>query len=392
MAHPAPPSATLGAGVPGGAGTAEHGGLRVLHLDTQRGWRGGERQVFWLARELARLGHHGAIAARPAEPLARRAAGEGIPVIPCEPLVPVDPLAALALRRRIVRDGYAIVHAHTAHAVTLGALATLGTNAALVVTRRVDFAIGGGIGTRWKFARAAAVIAISRKVKEVLEDGGVPAAKIAVIPSGADLSRPMRRAAQERLAALGVRAERGPLVAMVAALVEHKDPLNFVRAVAEARRLSRDATFQALLVGDGELMVAVRAERARLALEDTLLLAGWQNDADEIVAACDVLVLSSQEEGLGSVLLDGMQAGKPIAATMAGGIPDIVADGETGLLAPIRDPARLGAALARLCADPALRARLGAAGAQRVREFSVTRTAERTADVYRRVLAARSAS
>jgi glycosyltransferase involved in cell wall biosynthesis len=366
--------------VTGRAGRA----LRVLHLDTQRGWRGGERQAFWLARALAASGHHSAVAARPDEPLAAAARDAGLEVIACEPLASADPLAATRLRRRLVQERVDILHAHTANAVTLGAMATVRTDTRLVVTRRVDFPLNPGAGTRWKYARAAAVIAISQRVREVMLASGIQERRMVVIPDGVDLARPMTPASPVRLAGLGVRPGVA-LVVMVAALVGHKDPLTFVRAVAAAR--DAGARFQALLAGDGFLRDAVRREHARLALGDHLLLAGWQEEADALIAAADVVVLSSSEEGQGSVLLDAMQCAKPVAATSAGGIPDVVVDGETGLLVPPGDPAALGEAIARLCRDRGLRARLGAAGAQRAGRFAIERVADETLDVYRRVLA-----
>ncbi len=358
--------------------------LRVLHLDTQRGWRGGERQAFWLARALAAAGHASAVATRPEEHLAAAARGAGLEIVPCEPLASADPLAATRLRRRLVDDRFDILHAHTANAVTLGAMATLRTDARLVVTRRVDFPLNRGAGTRWKYGRAAAVIAISQRVHEVMLASGIPARRMTVVPDGVDLARPMHAASTERLVRLGVRPGV-PLVVMVAALVGHKDPLTFVRAVAAAR--DAGARFQALLAGDGFLRASVEAEHARLGLAGTLALAGWVDDADALIAAADVFVLSSSEEGQGSVLLDAMQCGKPVAATRAGGIPDVVVDGETGLLVAPGDPAALGGAIARLCGDAALRASLGAAGTQRVGAFAIERVAEATVAVYRRALA-----
>jgi glycosyltransferase involved in cell wall biosynthesis len=357
--------------------------LRIVHLDTQRGWRGGERQAFWLARALARSGHDSIVAARPDDALAAAALEAGLPLLRCVPLASADPLAAALLRRQLVRRRVDILHAHTANAVTLGALATLGTRTRLVVTRRVDFPLNRGPGTRWKYSRAAAVIAISRRVRDVLAASGVPAERMTVIADGADLERPMLPAPPARLTALGVRPGV-PLVVMVAALVGHKDPLTFVRAVASAREAGAD--LQALLAGDGFLREAVRAERDRLRLEEHLVLAGWQDDADGLIAAADVIALSSSEEGQGSVLLDAMQCGKPVAATSAGGIPDVVTHDETGLLVSPGDPAALGAAIARLCADPELRSRLGAAGAARVRRFAIEQTADATLGVYHRVL------
>jgi len=363
--------------------TAGGATLRVLHLDTERGWRGGERQVLWLARELAERGHHSVVGARPGQPLSRAAGAAGLPLIGCAPLFPASPVAALRLRASIRHGRFDIVHAHTAHALTMGALATLQTRAVLVVTRRAVFPLGRGTVTRWKYSRARAVIAISRQVREVMIAGGVPPHSITVVPSGTDLTRAKQPASPDRLRALGVTPGL-PLVLMVAALGNDKDPLTFVRSVADAR--DRGARFQALLAGDGHLMEAVLAERQRLGLEQTLRVPGWLEDADALVASCDVLVLSSRHEGLGSVLLDAMHNGKPVAATTAGGIPEVVADGETGLLVPPEDPVRLGAAIDRLCGDAGLRSRLGQAGARRVQEFSVARMTDATMDVYRQAL------
>src|SRR2546422_7757977 len=94
--------------------------LTVLHIDTERGWRGGERQVFWLAREMHRLGHHPLIAARPRELLATRALAVGLEVVACNPSGELDLRAPWRLRAAIRRAAVDVVHAHTAPGLTLG--------------------------------------------------------------------------------------------------------------------------------------------------------------------------------------------------------------------------------------------------------------------------------
>jgi L-malate glycosyltransferase len=363
--------------------------IRVLHVDTERGWRGGERQALWLARELANRGHVSVVAARRDEPMSARAADAGLPVVDCAPATELDPRAAWRLRREILTRRIDVVHAHTAHAVAVGAMATIGTRVPLVVSRRVDFSLRRNAGTRWKYGRAAVIVAVSNAVAEVLVSGGIARDRIVVVPDGVDLGRGVEPASSDTLAACGV-APNSPLVVQVAQLVGHKDPLNFVRAMAYASRVAPKV--QALLVGDGPLRDAVVGEVARLGLGDVVRVLGYRTDADALLAAATVACLSSREEGMGSVLLDAMAFGRPIAATRAGGIPEVVIDDETGLLAERENPQALGATIGRLVNDRALAARFAEAGRRRVREFSVERMTDRMIDVYERVTAERDAS
>src|SRR6185503_1447011 len=178
--------------------------LRVMHVDTERGWRGGERQTLWLARELVRRGFRSPIAARYGEPLAERATAAGLDVVECSPAFELDVRAAWQLRQAIRERKIEIVHAHTAHAVAVAALATLNTEIPMVVARRVDFPLRDNVGTRWKYGRAAAIVAVSRAVAGVLERGGVAADRIHVVPDGVDMHRSVTPASRDTLEALGV--------------------------------------------------------------------------------------------------------------------------------------------------------------------------------------------
>lgn len=337
-----------------------------------------------LADALGRAGYRNIIAARPGEPLAQRAEARGIIVVPIVPGSEFDPGAILGLRRAVAKHGVDVVHAHTAHAVSLAALAVLRTRTSMALTRRVDFRLRQHAGSRWKYRRADAIIAISAAVAAVMMEGGIPADRIDIIPDGIDLTRAIEPATTATLVALGV-LPSAPLVVKIAALVAHKDPLTFVRAIAVARQLVPD--LQALLVGKGPLRAEVEAERDRLGLAGVLHVTGFRPDADELLAAADVASLSSQEEGMGSVLLDACMLGRPIAATAAGGIPEVIQDGVSGLLSPPGDPDALGGAIARLLTDRLLAARCATGALARARDFSIDRTASSTAAVYERVLA-----
>ena len=357
-----------------------HTPVSVLHIDTERGWRGGERQVLWLAESLARWGNECVIAARPNEPLALRAAELGLRVLPCAPRWEFDPVAATMLARFIHREGIQIVHAHTAHAASIALLCA--RDAQTVITRRVDFRVGRDWVSKHKYRRAAAVIAISEAVANALVASGIDSRQIEIIPSGIDLTRSVPRAENRTLRLLGI-PENALMVVMVAALVRHKDPLTFVRAMKTVVDAVPNA--HALVIGDGPLRPAVERAIAQSGLGENVHLAGYRGDADALLSAADVVALSSREEGMGTVLIDALWMGKAIAATRAGGIPEVVQDGVCGLLSPIEDGSALGSAISRLLMDSALRTRFGITGRARASEFSVDNTAGRTALIYERV-------
>jgi glycosyltransferase involved in cell wall biosynthesis len=360
--------------------------LTTLHIDTERGWRGGERQVLWLCEVLRRMRHRVLLATRPTEPLAAHARERGLEVVPCTPRFEFDPCSARRLRDVVRGERVDVIHAHTAHAVSQAALAKRGTNAAMVVTRRVDFVLRQNWPTRWKYRQADRIIAISRAVSAALTASGVDPARIELIPSGIDLTRTITPASPERLSALGI-PPGVPLVVQVSQLVTHKDPLTFVRAVAVARR--QVPTLHALLAGEGYLRPEVDREIAALDMASVLQAPGYCADADALLAAASVCTLSSEEEGLGTVLLDAMSLGKPVVATAAGGIPEIVEAGSSGLLAPVHDHAQLGRLMARVLTEPDLGAQLAAGARARAAAFSVEETARRTCEVYSDVLAKR---
>lgn len=359
--------------------------LVVLHVNTQRGWRGGERQTLWLAEALHRLGHRSIVAARAGDELARRVSASGLELVEIDPAFEGDPRAAMTLRRTVREQRVDVVHAHAAHATGLSALALVRLDEPpLVVTRRMDIPLRANVGTRWKYGRVRAVIAISRAAAAALESSGVAAERIHIVPSGIDLDRSLTPAGSDTLAGIGI-PEGVPLVVQVGQLAGDKDPVTFVRAMAAVRARVPDA--RGLLVGDGPLRPVVEREIAALGLGESVRLAGYRTDADALLAAADVVTLTSRREGLGSVLLDALAAGRPVVATNAGGIPDAVFEDETGFLVPTGDAAALGAAIANVLRDPMLSERLSAAALLRAQEFGMQSIAKRTLDVYRLAMA-----
>jgi glycosyltransferase involved in cell wall biosynthesis len=362
-------------------GARPDAGPRVVHVDTERTWGGGQRQLCLLAAGMRRRGVSSWVAARPDSRLAAELSCQGVPVLALAPACEWDPVAVRRLRAMLREARADVVHAHAAHAAAIAALACLGTPARLLVTRRVALPLRRNPLSRWKYSRPERFIAVSERVRRALAASGLSPDRIVVVRSGVDLTGPIVRATGARLRELGIDRPRR-LVVMVSALVPpHKDPETFVAAVAAARAMGCD--IQGLLVGAGPLARNAERARRRFGLDGALRLAGFCGDAVELLAAADVAVLSSRDEGLGTSLLDAMLAGVPVVATAAGGVTEIVRDGVDGLLVPVGDGPALGAAVARVLGDADLRAALVRGGRERVKDFSIDSTVEGTLAVYR---------
>ncbi len=353
--------------------------MRVLHVDPERGWGGGEVQVMALLGELGRRGHASRVAAHPDGPLARAATAAGVPVIPLAVANHVDIGAALRLRRAL--GDAEVVHFHTARAHALAPLCRR-AGVRLVVTRRMDYVPAGGPYVRFLYNRAVdAVVAISEGVREALVRVGVRRDRIRVVPSGiepaAGVAPAGARAALRREWEVG---DDAVLVLVVGALERRKGHAVLLDA---ARRLSPAALgLRYVFCGDGSEAGALAEAAAPLG--GAVCFAGFRRDVAACLAAADVVVLPSLREGLGVAALEAMAASRPLAASRVGGLAEVVVHEETGLLVPPGDPAALATALARLAGDRALRARLGDAGRARVlARYTSAQMAEGTLACYR---------
>ena len=358
--------------------------LRSVHVDTERTWGGGQRQVAWLAAGLVRRGHSTWLLARPTSRFAAELRGSGAHLLPLAPRAEFDLFAVGRIRALAKRVGADLLVAHAAHAAALAALATVGTNLRLVVTRRVAIPLRRNPLSRWKHGRAALVVAVSERVRDALVADGLDVRRIHVVYSGVDVGRSSSPADGATLRGLGLAPER-PIAVMVSSLdPPHKDPVTFLRALAAARRTRPD--LQGLLVGDGRLLPESLRARASLGLGDAVSIAGHRPDAEHLLAAGSVAMLTSRDEGLGTTLLDAMLWGVPVVATAAGGVREIVRHGVDGLLSPPGDAEALARNLVRVLSEGDLRERLVASGRERVQTFSVERMVDGTIDAYRRAL------
>jgi glycosyltransferase involved in cell wall biosynthesis len=361
-----------------------------LHIDTARGWRGGQSQVLHLVQGLRAIGHRAALVAHPDGELLRRMS-EGHDLIPIAARGEVDLSAAWRLSRVIKRLAPDVIHAHEPHAVAMAstALSILSPvpRPPLLASRRIGSPMAKNSFSRWKYSQIDCFIANSVATRERLAAEGIPRAKVTIVHEGVDVERIMR------MPAANVHAEfylptHAPVVGNVAALVPQKGHHHLIEAAALVIREVPDARF--VIVGDGELREVLERQIRDKHLERHIFLAGFRANARELTKGFDIFALSSIVEGMSAALIDAMAASKPAVATAAGAVPEVMVDGETGFLVPPRADGEMAARLVTLLKDPGLRSRMGAAGLARVREmFTVARMVEETAAVYARLAGTR---
>ncbi len=346
----------------------------VVHVASGREWRGGQRQVWLLARELQRQGQSQVVVTGGNTELARRLRAEGVTVREAHWQAGLDP-RVISGTLPLLRNGPALLHAHDAHAVTLAGVCAALVRVPLVATRRVDF----HLRRRGFWARADRVIAISRAVASILIEDGIRPERVVVVHSGIALDTVGRVAPMGIRSRLGLPAE-AILAVNVAALVPHKDHATLLQAAAHLRQ--RCPGLHWVVAGEGDLRPQLEALRESLSLTDRVHLIGQVEDPLPLIADANFFVMSSREEGLGTSVLDAMAAGIPVASTTAGGLPEMLGDG-AGLLVPPSNPEALADAVVRLVSEPALRAGLIERARAAVQRFSADRMATEVRTVYR---------
>ena len=367
-----------------------------LHVDTARTWRGGQNQVLLTVNGLRSIGQRAALVAHPDGELRRRAA-EGLDLIPIAPRMEMDLSAAWKFSRIIKRLQPDVIHAHDPHGVALAALAlSIGSGAAnrstgsrqgasmpaLVAARRVDFHLKGNSFSRWKYRQVDCFIAASEAIRQMLVGDGVPADRTVTVHEGIDVEHVIAAPAVNVHEAFWL-PHGSPVVGNVAALVPHKGQRYLIDAAHLVVQQVPDARF--VILGEGELREHLEKQVREHHLEKHVLLPGFRTDVLGCLKGFDLFAMSSVTEGLGTSLLDAMACARPIVATRAGGIPEIVVDGVNGLLVPARDHHALAEAIVRALKDADLRQRMGNAAFASVNErFTVERMVSETAGVYAR--------
>jgi glycosyltransferase involved in cell wall biosynthesis len=270
----------------------------------------------------------------------------------------IRPLADLVtlwqLYRAIRAWRPAIVHTHTAKAGVLGRIAARLAGVPVVVHTYHGHVLRGYFGpVKTAFFRRLetalsrltdVAITVSAALRDDLAAMGVaPRAKIRVVPLGLDLARFARPHERGTVRSACGAGEGDALIGVVGRLVPIKDIECFLEAASRVSQASARARFA--VVGDGELRAALEQKAADLGLASRVTFLGWRRDLEAVYAGLDIVVNSSRNEGTPVALIEAMAASRPVVATAVGGTPNLLGDGERGLLVPAGNPAALADAI-----------------------------------------------
>jgi len=363
--------------------------MRVLFLNTigRQVWGGGEKWMLAAADGLRRRGHAVSLAGRSRGQLLVRGEERGFPVLPLTIRGDLNVWAAVRLRGLFRREAIEIVVANFNRDVRLAGLARGFGRRPLIVARNGLPILHDNWRYRATYRRLVAGIVTNAEAirRRYLSYGWIPEDFVTVIPNGID---PRAAGAQANVPNAGdgeaacrdLRARLDlppgvPVVGIFGRLVPQKRHDLFLEAARHVAATHPETRF--LVVGDGPGREAVIARAGALGLSERLRMAGFQRDVFPYLACCDVIALSSDDEGLPNAAMEAMLAGRCVVAFAVGGVPELLgADG--GILVRPGDAEALGREIAKLIGDEPRRRALGERARERIlREFTLDRMVER---------------
>lgn len=347
-------------------------------------WGGMEIHLLQLGVQLQGRGHRVIIAGRPGRFVLARAQALGLETFEATVRRQSDWTDFNSYREFFRREKVDVIHAHNQEdALVPAAAARLAGVPASFLTWHLPFPFRER--TRGNLMLALLhrrLIAISGSVREMHLRNGVNPDKIEVIHHGTDVEafRVLTSDVSALRAALGIAPNE-----LAVGIIGRVAPEKGHRDLFEAVRLAGNLRLRIVVVGDGPDLEKLRQEAVESGLSNQVIFTGFRDDVNNVVAALDIVVVPSLwPEPCSAVVQQGMALCKPVVGTRVGGTPEMLTDGETGLLVPVSDPSALAAALTHLAEAPELRQKMGEAGRKRVEaHFTLHRMTDKVEALYR---------
>jgi len=369
--------------------------MKILYIIGGLGVGGAERQLFYLVRGIARLADVTVVSLSGPNaallPEFERLAG--VQTVLCPKRPGIDPMLIPRLVAVLRRERPAIVHTYLRTASYWGRVAAClaGVPIRIASERNVELARGSfaNMLDRRLSSVTDRVVVNSTAIRDhLVRTERLDPAKIEVLHSGVPVFQALLEPEVHTMRwELGL-GEFEYVVAFIGRLVPQKNPALFLEMAQAILRSGLKCGF--LLVGDGPLRATLGEQTRNLGIEESVRFVGVRNDMPRILGMIDLLVLTSDWEGLPNVVLEALAAGVPTVATNVGGVGELLADGVTGYIVPPRDLSTLVDRVIRMLGDKDFRAQCGRRGREYVQaHFSISAMVDRTVKVYNTTLRSR---
>ncbi len=339
--------------------------LTLLHTEWSDGWGGQERRVFSEMQGMRARGHRVLLATRPNTCIGDHATQAGFEVYRLAFAGKFHLPTILALYRQLRRQKVDVVSTHSGIDSWCAALAAQAAGVALVRTRHIDLPMHASWLNFVHFLPDRIVTCGEAMRAHLLADNPLAPERLVSIPTGIDFERLQAQTPRASLRQqLGLDDDE-PAILMVAILRGVKRHMLALDAFARLR--SSHPRARLLLAGAGPMRAELEEHARALQLTGQVSFLGHREDVADLLAASDILLLSSRSEGIPQSVVQAMGSGLPVVATRVGGLPELIDDGRNGLLVASEDADAMAAALRRLLDEPDLAQRLASAARDKVR-------------------------
>ncbi|QSE96379.1 glycosyltransferase family 4 protein [Fulvivirga lutea] len=361
--------------------------LKVLHISSERSWRGGEQQIAYLITELQSHGVHNEVLCQQGSEFEKYCESNSINYHTTQ----FSGLKGFSKGAKVLKKiskEFDLIHLHTSKGHTVAFYSYLrGCRAKFVLSRRVDFVPGSSLFTRWKytFKGIKKILCVSEAIRNIMinylgekyEDACV------TVHSGVDLDK--FKSTDELDLKKQYKIDPATfIIGNTSALADHKDYYTFIDTAYLIIQSGFKCKF--FILGDGPLEDEIKKYCYSQGIGDHVIFTGFVSNPIEYLRNFDLFLITSKTEGLGTSIIDAFANDIPVVATNAGGIPELVINEQTGLLCDVKDSNHLTEAVLRLASDNELKQRLITNAKAHIKNFTKEETAKKTLKIYQEIV------
>ncbi len=364
--------------------------LKVLHLSSEKTWRGGEQQIAYLIEELDGLGATNFVLCKSDSAFEKHCQDNAIEYQSAGFKNSMDlntSRVLLKLTKEIKPD---LIHLHSSKSHGIAALATLlGLKIPLILSRRVDFLLKKNFLSQWKYnlPQIQRIICVSKTISDIVKSSVKKPYLVQTVYSGIDLEKFKKAEGSTKWIKKKFELpDESILIGNTSAIADHKDYFTFVDTAKIICENNQSDHVYFIIIGDGPMNEEIRSYVVNSGLEKRVHFTGFMDNVPQLLSELDIFLMTSKTEGLGTSVLDAFASRIPVVSTNGGGLKELVIHEISGLLSEVGDSKQLAKYLTLLIEDKVLRENITNGAYEYVQQFSKANTAKKTYSIYKEIV------